>query len=144
LHGKKDFRHIRLEELGSLSEEIVCSNEEDIAFVRKTIQVLSENIAREDLSTTLLADRLAMTPRSFYRKFRSISRISPGSLIKIYRLEMAARLLRDESRQIQDVIAEVGISSRSYFYKEFTARFGTTPGNWKTPRKGSAEDVCPK
>lgn len=144
LHGKKDFRHIRLEELGSLSEEIVCSNEEDIAFVRKTIQVLSENIAREDLSTTLLADRLAMTPRSFYRKFRSVSRISPGSLIKIYRLEMAARLLRDESRQIQDVIAEVGISSRSYFYKEFTARFGTTPGNWKTTQKGSAEEVCSK
>ncbi|MDT3356923.1 MAG: helix-turn-helix domain-containing protein [Bacteroidota bacterium] len=142
--GKKDFRRIKMEELGSLADDIICSNEDDIAFVRKTIKVLSENIAREDLGTALIADRMAMTPRSFYRRFRSISHITPGTLIKIYRLEMASRLLLEDSKQILDVIAEVGISSRSYFYKEFTARFGTTPGNWKNSRGGSAEQMSSK
>lgn len=142
--GKKDFRRIKMEELGSLADDIVCTNEEDMAFVRKTIQVLSENIAREDLGTALIADRMAMTPRSFYRRFRSISHITPGTLIKIYRLEMASRLLLDDSKQIQDVIAEVGISSRSYFYKEFTARFGMTPGNWKSSHGLSAEPMSSK
>ena len=85
-----------------------------------------------------------MTPRSFYRRFRSISHITPGTLIKIYRLEMASRLLLDDSKQIQDVIAEVGISSRSYFYKEFTARVGMTPGNWKSSHGLSAEPMSSK
>ena len=69
-----------------------------MAFVRKTIKVLSENITREDLGTALIADRLAMTPRSFYRRFRSISRITPGALIKFYRLEMASRLQANPGR----------------------------------------------
>ena len=142
IDGKKD--RIEMEELGSLADDIGCTNEDDMAFVRKTIKVLSENITREDLGTALIADRLAMTPRSFYRRFRSISRITPGALIKFYRLEMASRLLLDDSKQILDVLAEVGISSRSYFYKEFTARFGMTPGAWKAAHGGRAEELCAK
>lgn len=46
-------------------------------------------------------------------------------------MEKAARLLLDEELSIQDVIMEVGISSRSYFYKEFTRRFGMTPKDYR-------------
>ena len=53
--------------------------------------------------------------------------MSPSDLIKDYRMEKAARLLRDEALSIQEVIADVGISSRAYFYKEFTRKFGMTP-----------------
>ena len=140
--GDKKGR-IQLSELGRLADEISCKSEDDMAFVRKTIEVLSENITREDLGTALIADRLAMTPRSFYRHFRSVSNITPGTLIKIYRLEMASQLLLDENKQILDVLAEVGISSRSYFYKEFTERFGMTPGAWKASHGMCAETSAP-
>ena len=140
--GKKDG--VKMEELGSLADDFVCTSEDDMAFVRKTIDVLADNITREDLGTALIADRLAMTPRSFYRRFRSISNITPGALIKIYRLEMASRLLLDENKQILDVLAEVGISSRSYFYKEFTERFGMTPGAWKAANGVCADELCGK
>ena len=136
--GQKD--RLRMAELGTLADAITPANEDDMAFVRRTIEVLSENITREDLGTALIADRMAMTPRSFYRRFRSISNITPGALIKIYRLEMASRLLLDSDKQIMDVLAEVGISSRSYFYKEFTERFGMTPGAWKSSHGVSATD----
>lgn len=136
--ARKD--RLRMDELGTLADAITPASEDDMAFVRRTIEVLSENITREDLGTALIADRLAMTPRSFYRRFRSISNITPGALIKIYRLEMASRLLLDSDKQIMDVLAEVGISSRSYFYKEFTERFGMTPGAWKSSHGVSAED----
>ena len=138
--ARKD--RLRMDELGTLADAITPASEDDMAFVRRTIEVLSENITREDLGTALIADRLAMTPRSFYRRFRSISNITPGALIKIYRLEMASRLLLDSDKQIMDVLAEVGISSRSYFYKEFTERFGMTPGAWKSSHGVSAEDEC--
>jgi len=143
---KSDARkdRFKMEELGSLADDITCASEDDIAFVHKTIEVLAENITREDLGTALIADRLAMTPRSFYRRFRSISNITPGALIKIYRLEMASHLLLDENKQILDVLAEVGISSRSYFYKEFTERFGMTPGAWKAAHGVCGEEECGK
>ncbi len=50
-------------------------------------------------------------------------------------MEKAARLLADESLSIQDVISDVGISSRSYFYKEFTRRFGMTPKDYREQYK---------
>ena len=42
-------------------------------------------------------------------------------------MEKAASLLHNEELSIQDLIYDVGISSRAYFYKEFTRKFGVTP-----------------
>ena len=53
--------------------------------------------------------------------------MSPSDLIKDYRMEKAARLLQNEELSIQDVISDVGISSRAYFYKAFTRKFVVTP-----------------
>ena len=50
-------------------------------------------------------------------------------------MEKAARLLREEDLSIQDVIMEVGISSRSYFYKEFVLKFGVTPKEYREQYK---------
>ena len=57
--------------------------------------------------------------------------LRPLDRIKNYRMEKAARLLRDDRLSITDVIADVGIQSRSYFYKEFANRFGMTPKDYK-------------
>ena len=47
------------------------------------------------------------------------------------RMEKAEFLLRTTDMSIQEVIDKIGISSRPYFYKEFTAKFGVTPGNMR-------------
>ena len=99
--------------------------------IRDRLQVIEQNLDQEELGSTLIADRMAMSPRQFYRKFKEISNAAPSDLIKSYRMEKAARLLQNEELSIQDVIAEVGISSRSYFYKEFTRRFGMTPKDYR-------------
>lgn len=61
--------------------------------------------------------------------------MSPSDLIKNYRMEKASRLLLNEELSIQDVITDVGISSRSYFYKEFARKFGMTPKEYREQKK---------
>lgn len=80
-----------------------------------------------------------MSSSQFYRKFKEIFLISPSELIKDYRMEKAARLLQDEKLSIQDVMFDVGISSRSYFYKEFSRRFGTTPKLYRNSKTATDE-----
>ena len=109
----------------------MCTTAEQAYFIRKLLQVIEQNLEEEELGSTLIADRMAMSPRQFYRKFKEISPIAPSDLIKNYRMEKAARLLREEDLSIQDVIADVGISSRSYFYKEFAKKFGMTPKDYR-------------
>ncbi|WP_455961130.1 helix-turn-helix domain-containing protein [Bacteroides bouchesdurhonensis] len=131
IYGKYQVKQIYMEDLGDLAGQIVCNTPEQADFIRKMLQVIEQNLNQEELGSTLIADRMAMSPRQFYRKFKEISDVAPGDLIKSYRMEKAARLLLNNDMSIQDVITDVGIASRSYFYKEFTRRFGMTPKDYR-------------
>lgn len=134
IYGKREAKQVYLEDLGELTGQIHCTTTEQVEFLRKLLQVIEQNLDEEELGSTLIADRMAMSPRQFYRRFKEISPVAPGDLIKNYRMEKAARLLREEDFSIQDVISAVGISSRSYFYKEFVRRFGMTPKDFREQR----------
>lgn len=136
IFGKGDIVHLQIEDIRILGGKLFCTNDEDAVFVRKVIGIIDSSLDNDDLGTVFLADRVAMSPSRFYRKAKRIFGISPETLIKNYRMEKAARLLQDESLSIADVIADVGIQSRSYFYKEFANRFGTTPKEYR-------EKFCP-
>lgn len=131
IYGKREAKQIYIEELGDWAGRIVCTTEEQADFVRKLLQIIEQNLDQEELGSTLIAHCMAMSPRQFYRKFKDISNAAPSDLIKSYRMEKAARLLQEQELSIQDVISEVGISSRSYFYKEFTRRFNMTPKDYR-------------
>lgn len=131
IYGKREAKQIYMEELGNLAGQIVCTTTEQAEFIRRLLEVIEKNLDNEELGSTLIAERMAMSSRQFYRKFKEISDMAPGDLIRGYRMEKAALLLRSEELSIQDVIAEVGIASRSYFYKEFTRRFGMTPKDYR-------------
>ena len=75
-----------------------------------------------------------ISPRQYYRRFKEISGLSPTDFIKNYRIEKAAALLLETDWPILKVISEVGIQSRSYFYKEFASRYGVTPKVYKKNR----------
>ena len=135
IYGKREARQIYVEDLGELADQIVCTTAEQAEFLRKLLQVIEQNLDQEDLGSTLIANCMAMSSRQFYRKFKEISAIAPGDLIKNYRMEKAARLLLNDDLSIQDVISDVGISSRSYFYKEFARRFAMTPKDYRDRHK---------
>ena len=62
--------------------QIVCTTAEQADFIRKLLQVIEQNLEEEELGSTLIADRMAMSPRQFYRKFKEISPMAPSDLIK--------------------------------------------------------------
>lgn len=131
IYGKQEAKQIYVEELGDFSDQIICSTNEQADFIKKFLHVVEQNLDKEDLGSTFIAEHLAMSSRQFYRKFKEISGVAPSDLIKNYRMEKAAKLLLNEELSIQDVISDVGIASRSYFYKEFTRKFGMTPKNYR-------------
>lgn len=108
-----------------------CSTDEQVEFVRRLLEVLDEHLANDDLGSTFLSEKMHMSSRQFYRKFKELSGITPSDFIKKYKMERAAHLLAETDLSIQEVIEEVGISSRPYFYKEFSQRFGMTPKSYR-------------
>lgn len=115
----------------SIKTELTIHSLEQADFFLKVIKLIDEYMEIENLSVSFLSDKCNLSTRQFYRKFKECILISPIELIKRMRMEKAEFLLRTTDMSIQEVIDKIGISSRPYFYKEFTAKFGVTPGNMR-------------
>lgn len=99
---------------------------------------MADNLAG-DLSVPILADRVAMSPRNFARRFAETMQIAPGKYVERLRVDAARRLLTGSDLPLQRVAARCGFGSaeamRVAFKKHidtapnaFRARFRTTAG----------------
>ncbi len=74
----------------------------DKLFMDTVVDTIQEHIESENLRMELIAERLGLTARNFYRKFKKISGRTPSEFIKEYRFEYAARLLTTTHLTIQE------------------------------------------
>lgn len=140
---KQLLENLSIERLSDWSGRINCVTQEQADFMRNIILLIDANIDREDLGSTFLAGQLTISPRQLYRRFKEFSEMSPGDLIKDYRMAKAAYLLTNSQLSICEIVSEVGIISRSHFYKEFTGRFEMTPKEYreKYRRNGISKEL---
>lgn len=106
-------------------------HQEDKEFMDAVTTIIKENLENDILRPELLAEKLDMNTRSLYRRFKKISPLSPAEFIKDFRMTYAARLLVTTNLNVQEIIYKVGISNKSYFYREFAAKYGQTPTEYR-------------
>jgi signal transduction histidine kinase/DNA-binding response OmpR family regulator/ligand-binding sensor domain-containing protein len=93
------------------------------------IQLYKEMDAKLDdsnLGVDYLSRTMAMSRSTLNRKLKSLLDISTNDLVRQYRLQKAAALLRS-GMDISTVAYQVGFSSPSYFSQCFKEKYGITP-----------------
>lgn len=80
-----------------------------------------------DLSVTVLADRAAMSVRTFARRFRLETGTSPHHWVLAQRVALAERLLETAALPIEEVARRCGFSSAAMLRHHFTRLRGTAP-----------------
>jgi len=90
----------------------------------------------EELSAAVLARRFGYTTAHFSRKFKKATGLPPLTYLKIYRLEQAMRLLRQEDISVGEIAAYCGFGDANYFTRCFTARYGHPPRYYKKNKNG--------
>lgn len=106
-------------------------HQEDKEFMDSVTAIIKDNIAQETLRPELIADKLGMNTRALYRRFKKISPLTPSDFIKDFRLTYAAQLLLTTTLSVQEVIYQVGVSNKSYFYREFSSKYQMTPWQYR-------------
>lgn len=106
-------------------------HQEDKEFMDAVTAIIRENLDKETLRLELIAEKMGMNTRSLYRRFKKISPLTPSDFIKDYRFSYAAQLLVTTNLSVQEIIYKVGISNRSYFYREFAAKYNQTPTEYR-------------
>lgn len=103
----------------------------DKEFMDAVVCTVCERLESEELRIEQVAESLGLSARTFSRKFKKISGRTPSEFIKEVRFEQAGRLLKTTDLTVQEIMYRVGISNKSYFYREFQLRFGVKPKEYR-------------
>jgi AraC-like DNA-binding protein/mannose-6-phosphate isomerase-like protein (cupin superfamily) len=88
------------------------------------------------------AAALCVAPSTLSRLVSRGTGVSFTELVQRQRFQEARRLVRQTDRPIEDVLDLIGYSNRTYFYRQYRARFHRTPGQERRlARHPSSEDA---
>jgi transcriptional regulator GlxA family with amidase domain len=94
------------------------------------LQYIEANLGTS-LSNRELANRCHMNTDYFIRRFRLSMGRTPGQYIQEQRVKGAEQQLLMTSRSIEQIAADQGFGSRSYFTRIFTRHTGVSPAAYR-------------
>ena len=101
-----------------------------IKTVKTALSRIRQNYA-EPLTLAELAREAHLSPNYFCRIFREIVGRSPVDYLCNYRLEQAAKQLKDREVSITEAAMACGFNDMAYFTRCFKKRFHTTPRDYR-------------
>ena len=107
---------------------------EDKDLVIRITDVIVANMDNENLTVDDIADETAISKMKLYRKLKETVGMSPTEYIRHIRLENAARLLKTTGKTVQEIIYACGFSSKTWFYREFSKKYGITPNEYRNAK----------
>ncbi len=94
--------------------------------VRQTIATMEEQLHRR-VNTADLARATGLSVSHLTRLFRAATGRAPSAFLHDLRMARARILVEHTSLTIAEVMAQVGISDRSHFARDFRRAYGITP-----------------
>lgn len=96
-------------------------------------------------STAALAAELAVSRATLSRRFLTVVGQSPGAYLTQWRMDLAARRLRDSDDSLETVARSVGYTSVYAFSRAFSRARAQPPGQYRiTSRVAVANQTCPE
>ncbi len=106
-----------------LSQSMV--NAIDTSISSEIVNYINEHF--KELSLTSMAKAFNYHPDYLGKIIKKMTGSSLTTLVKERKLDYAGYLLEHTQMPVSDVVAEIGYSNTSYFYKQFKKKFGATP-----------------
>ncbi len=85
----------------------------------------------DDLAVERLAERVAMSPRTFARVFHRETGVTPAKFVERARLDAARRLLEDEGLGLEDVAGRAGFASAEQMRRTFRRHLRVLPFDYR-------------
>lgn len=116
--------------------------DESLTSSRRTVELFLADLKRHPEHLTLdwsiqeMARSCGLGATQFIHHVRLITNMTPAQYVNRCRLELAARLLQNESSTVTAVAIECGFSSSQYFATVFQRRYGCSPREYRAGQAG--------
>ncbi len=94
----------------------------------------------EDLSVEALADRQAMSPRNFARRFTEALKVTPGKFVQALRVDEARRLLSDSDLSMVRIATKCGFQSTEAMRVSFQRHINIAPSEFRARFRSAGND----
>lgn len=116
----------------------------DRRFLTRLYNFIDDNLSNPDLNINLLCRELCMSRTSFYRKIKSLTNLTPYDMLRIFRLNRSAELLKMRKYTLGEIADFTGFSTHSHFSTLFRKHFGMTPSEYQQANAPAPSQGNPK
>ena len=88
-----------------------------------------------------MVDRSGLAERSFKRRFKRATGMTPIAYVQVVRLEQAKQLLETTDQSIDAIAEQVGYEDASFFGRLFHRRVGLTPAEYRRRFRGMRREL---
>jgi DNA-binding response OmpR family regulator len=111
----------------SISKERKSYNKEEQIFLLRCREIIDDNLQNEDFSIDMLADRLAMSHSSLYKKIKTMTGMSLIEFVNDYKIYRAVQLFRGGVTSVDAVREQCGFGDVKNFRQMFKRKMGVSP-----------------
>ncbi len=127
-----NMRHLRQRLGDSTSTESLADDmsEQDRHFMDELYALMERHSAELDLNVSTVCHDLLISQSKFNYKLKELTGDTPGVFFRKYKLNRAARLLREGKHNVSEVAVMTGFSTAAHFSVAFKKQFGVVPSEY--------------
>ncbi|MDR3372992.1 MAG: AraC family transcriptional regulator [Ancalomicrobiaceae bacterium] len=101
------------------------------AQIERAIDLMQGRLG-EDISLSMLAAEMDLSPRHFARAFRQTTGETPDRWLRRQRVERAKAMMRETALSVSQIATSCGFASPAHFSRVFASAVGVSPNVWRT------------
>ena len=113
------------------SSEVDDLSTRDKAFLNELYALMDREISNEDLDVSLLTEMLKISRTKLYYKIKGLTGKTPSEFFMQYKLNVAAKLVKEGKMNISEIAFRTGFSTLPHFSKAFKKQFGISPSKYQ-------------
>ena len=118
----------------ALSPEPIVITSKDETFLKDVIKVVEDKMADTGFNIDAVAESMAMGRTTFYKKFKSLTSLTPVEFVRDMRLQRAKQYLDAGGINVSEIAYTVGFSNPKYFSTCFREKYHVSPTDYQRSR----------
>ncbi|TAI48526.1 response regulator [Flagellimonas allohymeniacidonis] len=104
----------------------------DTRLMERIQQILDVELTNPEFNAKAFSEQVGLSRMHLHRKLKALTGLSTSEFIRVQRLKMAAKLLKEGHTNISEVGYATGFNQPAYFSTAFKQHFGYSPSEYAT------------
>ncbi len=130
LRNSRNIRKLLNEntQVRQIEDNLSC---QDKIFMDELYRLMEKHLADLDLNLNSICEELHISRSKFNYKMKGLTGDTPNNFFKNYKLNSAAKLLREGKYNVSEIAIMTGFNTLSYFSVCFKRKFGVNPSDFQ-------------